>query len=376
MKKSSLVIVGMILIAVVFTSSTNKVDHANGLLIVGQTTGCSCHKGKSGTVSFSLGTPDKTIIPDTTYPITFIYNVGILNTYQFWGLDLKASKTKSKGPNYVTLAVTAGDGMVVSSGEIVHSAPIDGGATSKATGTYSYPGLTYNTTGLVVGTKVYFSYGAATAPTATATSSQVWDQVGTDTFTVVSGLPVDFISFNTIYAGGDKVNLNWETANETNSNYFEVERSFDGKTFMRIIVMAASGKGNKPTFYSTYDVTSESDGVVYYRIKEVDFDGSFKYSKVNAVKITSNLDYVNNIYPNPIRGNQTLHISYIAATNGKLNIELYNSNGKKMNGAIPEAATGENDINFKLNQSITPGIYFLTISKGNEKISQTRLSVQ
>ena len=375
MKKSLILISGVLMVIVLCTSGTKQASHANGVSIVGQSTGCSCHKGKSGSVSFSLGTTTNTIVPGKIYPITFVYNVAILNKYQFWGLDLKASSAKVKGPNYGALAVTVGNGMVVSSGEVVHSAPIDGGATAKSSGTYSYPGLTYNTTGLTVGSKVYFSYGAATGPTGTASSGQVYDQVGTDTFTVVSGMPVEFASFNATLAGGNKVNLNWKTATETNSNHFEIERSLDEITYSSVSKIAAAGGSTGITSYATTDEINIS-GEVYYRIKEVDNDGSMNFSKVSAVKLNSVTDYVKAIYPNPAIGSQPIHVKYLATENAKLNIDLYTCFGKKISSLTTNAVNGENDILFNSSHILTSGIYYLTVTKGNEKIAQLPLTIR
>ena len=334
-------------------------------------------------VTLTVGNPvpgaHRTVKPNSTYPITFVYNVGIANTYQYWGLDIRASSLKQKGSLYGTLGVTAGDGMVVSSGEVVHSTPINGGTASKTAGSYSYPGITYNTTGLTAGTSVYFSFAAAVGPTLLTqgggSSGTVYDQVGLDTIDVVAGLPVEFASFNAVWAGGNKINLNWKTATETGSSFFEVERSADGETFAPVSRIPAVGNSIRLTSYSATDATSLS-GTVYYRIKETDADGAISYTAISAVKINPVVDYVKSVFPNPSMGNQPVHIKYVATGDAKVNIELYNCLGRKMNSVSVNVVSGENDINFSLGRFISPGIYYLTVTNGADKVAQLPLSVQ
>ena len=383
MKKSVLVLLGLALLTILSTSGIKKLHHPDGTTIVGQTTGCSCHKGKAGVVTLTVGNPvpgaHRTVKPNSTYPITFVYNVGIANTYQYWGLDIRASSLKQKGSLYGTLGVTAGDGMVVSSGEVVHSTPINGGTASKTAGSYSYPGITYNTTGLTAGTSVYFSFAAAVGPTLLTqgggSSGTVYDQVGLDTIDVVAGLPVEFASFNAVWAGGNKINLNWKTATETGSSFFEVERSADGETFAPVSRIPAVGNSIRLTSYSATDATSLS-GTVYYRIKETDADGAISYTAISAVKINPVVDYVKSVFPNPSMGNQPVHIKYVATGDAKVNIELYNCLGRKMNSVSVNVVSGENDINFSLGRFISPGIYYLTVTNGADKVAQLPLSVQ
>jgi hypothetical protein len=115
-------------------------------------------------------------------------------------------------------------------------------------------------------------------------------------------LPVELTRF-TATRGKGGVTLNWATASEKNSAYFEVQRRGDGNadTFSTIAKVAAYGNTTAPQTYAALD-ESLSDGTVYYRLKQVDRDGSVHYSDVVTVKAAAAGSVVTaplSFYPNP-----------------------------------------------------------------------------
>ncbi|MER2997071.1 T9SS C-terminal target domain-containing protein [Pontibacter populi] len=105
--------------------------------------------------------------------------------------------------------------------------------------------------------------------------------------TQVSGgptiLPVELVSFKAL-ASNNAVQLSWATASEKDNSHFIVERSLDGKAFTTIATI--TGKGTS-SIRSNYIFTDEDPlpSISYYRLKQVDFDGTFEYSKVVSVKM-------------------------------------------------------------------------------------------
>ena len=90
-------------------------------------------------------------------------------------------------------------------------------------------------------------------------------------------LPVELSAF-TATAEGAAVRLVWATASEKNSARFEVERSTDGRTFAAIGAVAAAGSSTALRSYELLDATlPASTATLYYRLKQVDQDGSFSY---------------------------------------------------------------------------------------------------
>jgi len=116
--------------------------------------------------------------------------------------------------------------------------------------------------------------------------------VGTTSFSqytvsdVNNPLPVELTRFSA-FLSEPHVELQWETASEINSDFFAIERSEDGKTFAQIGKLKAAGKSDTPLQYNYIDeqAANRLSGSVFYRLRTVDFDGSFEYSDITVVNI-------------------------------------------------------------------------------------------
>lgn len=111
-------------------------------------------------------------------------------------------------------------------------------------------------------------------------------------------LPVELSSFNA-EEKDNAVHLNWSTASENNNSHFEVERSSDGFNFEKINEIKGKGNSQEKSLYTLIDQVPVI-GTNYYRLKQIDMDGSFEYSQIRAVIIE---DYkVSFFFPNPTSG--------------------------------------------------------------------------
>lgn len=152
-----------------------------------------------------------------------------------------------------------------------------------------------------------------------------------------SALPVELILFEGEWQEvGKSVNLFWQTASEINNHSFEVERSLDGLTFHKIGDVQGAGTTYEIMDYAFYDfhidtISFESGKgkkknsaktVLYYRLKQLDFDGAYTYSKVIALS-SYNLETNSvQVYPNPSNG-----IYNISNNTEVESIEVYNVSG-------------------------------------------------
>ena len=109
---------------------------------------------------------------------------------------------------------------------------------------------------------------------------------------------------------GKRVSVVWTTASETGSDYFEVQRSSDGTNFLPLGRSAAQGNSRSSVDYLLYD-DNPLEGMNYYRLRQVDIDGSAHLSKVVTVKYSLNGDL--SVYPNP--AGQWLHLTGAADLN-------------------------------------------------------------
>jgi len=128
-------------------------------------------------------------------------------------------------------------------------------------------------------------------------------------------LPIELLTF-TAEEKDNFVYLNWVTASEINNDYYELQRSKDGINFEPFTRVNGAGNSNTTLYYSTID-DSPLQGISYYRLKQVDFNGQVSYSQIEAVNLIN--DEIT-IYPNPTNGlltinnrkNQTIKIIDIA----------------------------------------------------------------
>lgn len=122
-----------------------------------------------------------------------------------------------------------------------------------------------------------------------------------------AALPVELLSFNGVPLA-KSVLLKWQTVTETNSDYMAVEHSEDGRNFTEIGRLAGAGNSLSMIDYELID-EKPGQGINYYRLRQVDFDGATAYSEVVTVRFTGNTDQeVPVVYPTVIRNGEPLYL--------------------------------------------------------------------
>ncbi len=114
-------------------------------------------------------------------------------------------------------------------------------------------------------------------------------------------LPVELLSFDATRKNRDEVQLDWSTASELNNNGFEVERMLENENeFQQIAFVAGNGTTSNTSYYELLDDNSYT-GISYYRLKQVDFDGTSSYSPIRAVVgEQGSITFGATIFPNPV----------------------------------------------------------------------------
>ncbi len=124
-------------------------------------------------------------------------------------------------------------------------------------------------------------------------------------YTWLGAVPVEFIGVKAKPINGTDILVEWSTASELNNESFEVERMFKGEDdFVKVGEIFGAGNSNELIDYSFVDRNVQSGATVYYRIKQIDYDGQFDYSDVVRVDLESVIDV--SVYPNPTKGNFTI----------------------------------------------------------------------
>lgn len=177
----------------------------------------------------------------------------------------------------------------------------------------------------------------------------------------LSPLPVKLVAFTAIADNNNSL-LSWTTASELNNDRFEIERSIDGILFTTVGEVKGAGNSTSILNYQFIDsrVSELSTKQVYYRLKQVDFDGTFDYSNIVLVNFNKiNAVTIQNIQPNPF--GDKLTVSYSLPTTGLVTISMVDLQGRVLITTESNANKGFNTANFNT-ENIATGMYFITIS--------------
>ncbi|RZK63285.1 MAG: T9SS type A sorting domain-containing protein, partial [Hymenobacter sp.] len=147
-------------------------------------------------------------------------------------------------------------------------------------------------------------------------------------------LPVVLTDFTAQAVQNRDARLNWATASEKNNDHFEVERSFDGTSFVQIGQVAGHGTLATASAYTLTDagVAAKATGPVYYRLRQVDLDGTATYSPVRTVRFADAAPAVLTLYPNPAQASTTLDLSQLPTT-GTYQVLLLDATGRTVQSA-------------------------------------------
>jgi hypothetical protein len=173
-------------------------------------------------------------------------------------------------------------------------------------------------------------------------------------------LPVTFTSFTGLKDAGS-VRLNWETSSEQNSAYFDVERSADGVNFSSIGKVNAAGNSATLRKYSFTD-NNPATGRNFYRLRQVDLDAQFEYSKTISVNMAANAAVT--IYPNPVQSN--MMVEYPKVGKGAI-YKVVSVDGRVMQSGVLQENSSQQNINLG---NLQRGNYILLIQNDGQQYVQ------
>lgn len=185
-----------------------------------------------------------------------------------------------------------------------------------------------------------------------------------------SALPVELVSF-TVLARGGITELNWSTATEVSNHGFEVERRAINNqqstvnNWAKIAFVDGHGTTNTPQNYS-YSDNSVSLGKYSYRLKQIDRDGKFEYSKEveTVVGMTPKTMSLGQNYPNPF--NPETNIEFAVPASGFTTLKVYNMLGEEVSTLVSGNVEAGvlNKVSFK-GLNLASGLYFYTLRSRN-----------
>ena len=174
-----------------------------------------------------------------------------------------------------------------------------------------------------------------------------------------STTPVSLVNFSAVRNNANVNTLSWTTANEINNKGFEIERSLDGRDFSRVAFVGTKAENGNSANNITYSFVDEkaTPSVTYYRLKQLDNDGKFAYSKVvtvNGAKVTK-LEFTR-IYPNPV--SDKLNVVVVAPKADKVSFVVTDMAGKVVLQQAASVAEGNNNISLNI-QQLNTGNYLV-----------------
>lgn len=176
--------------------------------------------------------------------------------------------------------------------------------------------------------------------------------------------PVEFLNI-TARQKGSGVSVDWSTSQEFNSSYFEIEKSADGNNNWTFVgTVRGAGNSSVVRNYNAYDPRPYS-GFNFYRIKQVDKDGKFKYSKTVNVKINTSKTGVS-VVANPFHS--ALTIDFLSSKEEVVHARLVDITGKQIAVEKWSISTGNTRKDFSKVSGLQQGMYILTVSNAAGEI--------
>jgi hypothetical protein len=172
-------------------------------------------------------------------------------------------------------------------------------------------------------------------------------------------VPVELASF-AASVSGTNVNLSWVTATEINNQGFEIERSSDQSEWKRIGFVEGFGTTTEMKYYS-YTDSKLKTGTYFYRLKQMDFDGTSEYSSEVEVEVTIPIEFaLQQNFPNPF--NPSTKINFSLAADSKVVLKIYDLLGQEVMTLVDgELTTGNHEIIFD-GAGLNSGVYFYRIN--------------
>jgi hypothetical protein len=201
-------------------------------------------------------------------------------------------------------------------------------------------------------TEFYYSFvdAAGKKDTAVALYSLNW----------LSILPATGLELTATRTGNNAL-LNWKTISEINSDYFEIERSTDGRNYTKVgSIVKAAGTSNSEKLYQASDnIQNVQSPILYYRVRLTDLGGKKAYSNVALVKLPEN-GAVIKVVPNPFISEITVRASL--EQNGSLNVRMLDLSGRTISNSVQKITKDIPSVTIRNLNQLVKGMYLVEVT--------------
>ena len=195
-------------------------------------------------------------------------------------------------------------------------------------------------------------------------------------------VPVELAAFNATSRADGSIMLTWHTESEAMNRGFEVQRG-DGSNFEVIGFVDGHGSSTEPhdyTFIDRQPSASTRDGLVFYRLKQYDTDGTTSYSEIVSSQVLPGTIALEQNYPNPVAAGTATIIPYTLAVPATVTLAVYNTMGGLVATLVDNQSrqsgrhSVEWDLRSNMGNTLPSGTYFLRFvaQAGNEVLTQSR----
>lgn len=203
-------------------------------------------------------------------------------------------------------------------------------------------------------------------------------QIGLDNITAATlPIPVELSSFRA-NPSGNTIDLRWRTESELNNFGFEIQRKVNQLDWQNIGWVNGAGTTTSPKSYSfTDDISNIESTEFYYRLKQIDLNGSFTYSSEIFMKISepNSFELYQN-FPNPFNPSTKIRFSVPAGNKSKVSLKIYDLLGNKHYTLVNEIkAAGLYEIDFNA-ADYPAGIYLYQLKAGNFLITKKLMLIK
>ena len=175
-------------------------------------------------------------------------------------------------------------------------------------------------------------------------------------------IPVELVSFSSSVIN-NTVGLNWITATELNNSGFEIQKSSDNTNWTKLGFVTGHGTSSEVHNYSFVDANPVT-GISYYRLKQIDFDGTSEYSNIVEVVYGAVAEFaLEQNYPNPF--NPTTKINYSIKEKGNVELKIFDLLGSEIATLVNEEKSPGNYEVFFDASNLSSGVYLYTIKAGS-----------
>ena len=269
-------------------------------------------------------------------------------------LNINDGAIRNYGPTHLTEFGTPGDSTTYGPDTMFNAVPYQRNITG---GVASYMGsgnvnLTFDLSGGMIPTMDGVNYNLSVG-------AKIWGKFRiVYSFCPPNSLPEIFRQFTAVKQSNNTIQLNWNVTNDQISNSYEIEISYDGRTFTPAGKIASqyAAQGAAAKYNYQYLPDQAASGKLYFRIKQLSADGQGRYSPIRQVGIGSNSTVTFITYPNPVKDQITIQADQ--PLKGRYLLELVSGTGQEV---LKQTVSVNNSsvIHLQIPHPPAPGIYYL-----------------